>query len=111
MAHAYAKPFYDSNAWQSCRKSYIAKRVAADGGLCENCHQRIGYIVHHKIMIDESNVNDVNITLNQDNLQYVCKYCHDRMENHFVKRGGQKNFCVFDENGQPIVGVFSDEKN
>lgn len=106
MAHAYAKPFYDSTAWISCRKSYIAKRVSIDGGLCESCHQRIGFIVHHKIMIDESNVNDVNITLNQDNLQYVCKYCHDRMENHFIGKGrGLFSRCEFDENGQPIVGV------
>jgi len=111
MAHAYAKPFYDSDAWKSCRRSYIANRVSIDGGLCESCHQRIGFIVHHKVMIDESNINDVNITLNHDNLQYVCKWCHDRMENHFVKERGPKIRCEFDENGQPIVGVFSDEKN
>ena len=103
MAHSYAKPFYDSHAWQVCRKSYIAERIKIDGGLCEACHSRIGYIVHHKIMIDESNVNDVNITLNQDNLQYVCKYCHDRMENHFVRSKGTQIRYEFDKNGQPIV--------
>ena len=109
MAKPYAKPFYDSPAWQACRRSYIAKRVQLDGGLCEACHQRIGFIVHHKIMIDESNINDVNVTLNQDNLQYVCKFCHDRMENHFIKSKRANIRYVFDEKGQPIVGCFSEE--
>ena len=104
MAQPYAKPFYDSPSWQNCRKSYIAKRIQIDGGLCESCHQRIGYIVHHKEAINESNVNNVNVTLNHDNLQYVCKYCHDRMENHFVKERGTKVRYLFDKNGQPIVG-------
>ena len=104
MAKPYAKPFYDSPAWQACRKGYIAKRIKEDGGLCEACHDRAGYIVHHKIMIDESNINNVNVTLNYDNLQYVCKRCHDRMENHFVRSRGVQVRYVFDENGQPIVG-------
>ena len=102
MAHPYAKPFYDSLAWQNCRKSYIANRIKIDGGLCEECHSRIGFIVHHKEAINESNVNDVNVTLNHDNLQYVCKYCHDRMENHFVRKKDVQIRYVFDENGQPI---------
>ena len=103
MAHSYAKPFYDSLAWQRCRKSYIANRIKIDGGLCEACHSRIGFIVHHKIMIDESNVNDVNVTLNHDNLQYVCKFCHDRMEGHFIKSNEQKIRYIFNRDGQPIV--------
>ena len=105
MAKEYARSFYGSRSWQRCRESYIANRIKIDGGLCESCHMRIGFIVHHKQMIDESNVNDVNITLNHENLQYVCKYCHDRMENHFVReREGPKREVFFDKNGQPIVG-------
>jgi 5-methylcytosine-specific restriction endonuclease McrA len=106
MAHEYAQPFYNSRAWQSCRASYIANRIKIDGGLCEACHERIGFIVHHKVMIDETNINDVNITLSHDNLQYVCKYCHDRMDNHFVRnKRGPKIKVLFDENGQPIVPI------
>ena len=103
MAHEYARPFYNSRAWQACRESYIAKRVSIDGGLCEECQGRIGFIVHHKVMIDESNVNDSNITLNHDNLMYVCKQCHDRFENHFVKSNGTRIRYEFDKNGQPII--------
>lgn len=103
MAHAYAKPLYDSPAWQNCRKLYIANRIKIDGGLCEECHSRAGYIVHHKIMINESNVKDPNVTLNHDNLEYVCKYCHDRMENHFVKSDNRAVRYSFDEKGQPYI--------
>ncbi len=51
MAKDWAKAFYKSAAWQKCRDSYIAKRIAADGGLCEECQEELGYIVHHKIRI------------------------------------------------------------
>ena len=105
MAHQYARPFYDSLAWKRCRASYIQKRIKIDGGLCEACHLRIGYIVHHKTMIDETNVNDVEVTLNHDNLQFVCKACHDRMENHFVRSSSTKVRYEFDQFGQPIVAV------
>lgn len=103
MAHAYAKPLYDSPAWQKCRALYIANRIKIDGGLCEECHSRAGYIVHHRIMINESNVKDPNVTLNHDNLEYVCKYCHDRMENHFVKTNNRAIRYCFDEKGQPYI--------
>lgn len=103
MAKEYSRPFYNSPEWAACRQAYIKQRVKIDGGLCEECRLRIGYIVHHKTAIDESNVNDPNITLNHDNLEYVCKYCHDRMENHFIKTKSQKVRYVFDEKGQPSV--------
>ena len=107
MAKGYAKPFYDSPGWAACRRSYISKRIKIDGGLCEACHSRAGYIVHHKIMIDESNVNDPNITLNENNLQFVCKPCHDRMENHFVKSKRADIRYMFDDFGQPYIPSFS----
>lgn len=103
MAKEFSRPFYSSAAWLACRQSYIAERIKADGGLCEECRLRIGYIVHHKINIDESNVNNPEITLNHDNLQYVCKYCHDRMENHFVKGSRVEVRYVFDDFGQPYM--------
>jgi 5-methylcytosine-specific restriction endonuclease McrA len=103
MAKTFSTPLYNSTAWQNCRRLYIAKRIKIDGGLCEECHSRIGYIVHHKILIDESNVNDPNITLNHDNLEYVCKQCHDRFPEHFVKSKRHKVICEFDDFGQPYV--------
>ena len=104
MAKEYARPFYDSHAWKSCRQSYIAERIKIDGGLCEECRYRIGFIVHHKTKIDESNVNDVNVTLNHSNLEYVCKRCHDRFEDHFVRKNqGAIIRYEFDDFGQPYI--------
>ena len=59
MAKEFAKPFYKSVRWQRCRDAYI-KSV---NGLCENCLVKgkivPGYIVHHKIELDEINITGV----------------------------------------------------
>ena len=103
MAKDYSRPFYSSPAWLACRQAYIAERVKIDGGMCEECRQRIGLIVHHRTAIDESNINDVNVTLNHENLEFVCKQCHDRFPNHFVRSKSREVRYVFDDFGQPII--------
>lgn len=37
-----------------------------------------GYIVHHKEYITPGNISNPNITLNLDNLEYVCEDCHNK---------------------------------
>nr|DAI75605.1 MAG TPA: HNH endonuclease bacteriophage, HNH Endonuclease, DNA.52A [Caudoviricetes sp.] len=103
MAKAFAIGFYKSKKWQDCRQSFIAERMLVDGGLCQLCKERHGYIVHHKIMIDESNVNNPDVTLNHENLMYVCKKCHDNLPGHGIGCEPKKYF--FDESGmlQPII--------
>lgn len=100
-ARAFAKKFYKSTKWLKCRASYIAERRAIDGGLCERCRQVMGYIVHHVIWLTPENVNDPEITLNHDNLEYVCLDCHNRIEE------GER-YCLFDERGQ--VMAFDDRQ-
>lgn len=95
----YAKGFYKSARWKKCRQAYIATRIMIDGGLCEECHEVIGYIVHHKKYITPENINDPDICLNFDNLEYVCKTCHDKFEGHGLNKGDTS--IEFDENGQP----------
>lgn len=77
----YARAFYKSRAWLKCRDSYI-KSV---GGLCERCLAEglivPGYIVHHKCYLTPENIKDPSITLNFDNLEYVCQPCHNAI--HF----------------------------
>ena len=103
MAKDWAKAFYNSPAWRAVRQSYISERVSIDGGLCEVCHQRLGYIVHHKKKLTPLNVYDPSIALNKENLSYECKYCHDREEGHYIGPGGAKiSTCVFDSFGNPI---------
>lgn len=106
MAKEYAKAFYRSKKWNNCRTSYISNRILIDGGLCEECHKAAGYIVHHKITLTELNINDADISLNHNNLEYVCKACHDLFEGHGLKGRGRsdnnKPLFVFDDDGQPI---------
>ena len=102
MAQEWAKSFYNSIKWLRCRNAYIQQRIVADGGLCEECHNEPGYIVHHKIALTASNILNPEVSLNDDNLEYVCKDCHDQFEGHGIRRHGAAALCRFDESGQPI---------
>lgn len=104
MAKEFAKAFYKSREWRRCRESYIAKRIAADGGMCEICHERLGYYVHHKILLTPDNITDPMVTLNHELLEYACKHCHDREEGHFLaqEKRKEKRYC-FDESGNPVL--------
>ncbi|MGF3113133.1 HNH endonuclease [Facklamia sp. P9177] len=54
-------------------------------------------MVHHKIWLSDDNLDDLSITLNEDNLQAVCHDCHNRI--HFGSKA-VINGLEFDENGQ-----------
>lgn len=97
----FAKKFYKSAAWKKCRAAYIKHRIMVDGGLCEVCREKLGYIVHHKERLTPENIHNPKITLSFDKLQYDCKDCHDREEAHpFIADKEVK--CQFDESGNPI---------
>lgn len=68
-----AKKFYNSKEWKKCRASYIPKVF----GLCEKCGEP-GVILDHITEINIDNVNDPEITLNHDNLQFLCVPCHNK---------------------------------
>ena len=72
--------------------------------MCECCHEQLGYIVHHKILLTPQNIKDPNISLNWEHLSYECKNCHDEHDGHGV---GQKEsaVCCFDEDGNP-TGIY-----
>lgn len=97
MAKKWAEAFYNSKAWQRCRATLISNRVNLDGGLCEICHEVPGYIVDHIQELTPENIDDPNVTLNLDNLQYVCKKCHDKKHGYFC---GNERGYFFDDDGQ-----------
>lgn len=73
----FAERFYSSKAWQKCRASYM-KKV---GGLCERCLKKGLYtpavIVHHKVWLGPENIGDPSVTMNFDNLEALCRNCHE----------------------------------
>ena len=101
MAQEWAKWFYKGKAWQRCRWSYIQSRMMIDGGKCEVCKDRQGYIVHHIEGLTRTNINDPEVSLNHENLSYECKLCHDMNDGHGLNKA-LKPLCTFDSNGQPI---------
>lgn len=92
---AEARRFYNSTRWKRCRESYINKVH----GLCERC-EKTGYIVHHKVYIDISNIHDPYVTLNHENLEYLCTRCHNF--EHFGEREPIREGFGFDVEGNLI---------
>lgn len=94
----FAKAFYYSVAWKRTRAAYAKSK----GGLCELCLERglynPGEIVHHKVVLNESNINDPSVTLNFQNLQLLCRECHAK-----VHGNRQAQRFSFDENGCLLV--------
>lgn len=95
MAREFAKAFYKSKAWRTCREGYI-KSVY---GLCERCGQP-GDEVHHKIRLTPSNINDPNVALNWDNLELLCMSCHSK--EHMGNDSATKEGLAFDKDGNLI---------
>ena len=93
MAKPFAIQFYKSKAWQDCRAAYI-KSVF---GLCERCG-RPGWIVHHKEKLTPVNINDPNVTLSFENLEYLCQDCHNREHGGASTADG----LIFDERGDLV---------
>lgn len=94
------KQFYKSGPWKKARQAYIDKRMAIDGGLCELCGEEPGLIVHHyKIWLDDINCNDSQVSLNEDNFQYVCQMCHNKERDPRTATPGR---CLYGPNGEII---------
>lgn len=79
-----------------------------DNYLCAKCG-RPAEEVHHKIHLDESNINDLKVCLNPDNLICLCKECHfkqhvdDKFNGMRKKQASKDNYKYeFDENGYLI---------
>lgn len=95
IAKSFSKTFYKSKAWQRCREGYIQSVF----GLCERC-QKPGLIVHHKELLTPMNINDPNITLNWNLLEYLCLECHNK--EHTQKYYNTANGLMFNDDGELI---------
>ena len=72
----FAKQFYLSQSWRDMRE-YIIKR---DHYLCQDCLNKGLFTpaeeVHHIRPLTPKNINDTDITLNEENLVSLCRECH-----------------------------------
>ena len=83
--------FYTSWTWRKCRKAFAKSK----GMLCERCLKR-GVIepgskdrpldVHHKIPLTPENVKNPDIALGWNNLELLCKTCHEQEKERRAKR-------------------------
>ena len=88
---AEVEAFYVSWTWRRCRKAFADSK----GNLCERCMKR-GRInagskdrpleVHHKIPLTAENIHDQKVTLNWNNMELLCKDCHDEERERKQKR-------------------------
>ena len=58
-----------------------------------------GEIVHHKIELTPENIDDPGITLNWDNLELLCRFCHSEV--HDVRKKSRR-FSI-GPNGEVII--------
>jgi len=81
MAQEYAKDFYLSTTWRAVSNAYRVNKVYT----CEEC-RAYGYVVHHIKYITPQNIDDPDVTLNENNLMLLCNECHNRI--HHRRSGG-----------------------
>lgn len=78
--------FYRCKEWRRLLEGLKLERVNDEGQvICEYCGKPIvrayDIIGHHKVELTEDNVNDVNISLNPDNVEFVHHRCHNYIHN------------------------------
>lgn len=103
MARDFAEAFYHSAQWRHCKETFISIRHAADGGMCERCHHEPGKIVHHRTHITPDNIGDPDITLNLDNLMYVCINCHNIIHGYAPDLPDRMIRYEFAPDGSPVA--------
>lgn len=68
--------------------------------MCEHCKEVHGYIVDHIVEITPQNIDNPDITLNHENLQYLCLPCHNTKT--FGKAVLIREDVMFNEHGDLI---------
>lgn len=92
----WAKEFYHSKEWRSTRKKFLYSRQ----NVCERCGE-IAKIAHHKIYLTRYNINNLEISLNWDNLEALCQECHNTEHLKKIK----KRRYSFDNEGNLILNA------
>lgn len=97
---------YKSKEWQKLLEELKLERTNQEGHLiCEYCGKEIvkayDCIGHHKIPLNNANVNDYNISLNKDNIMLIHFKCHNAVHHRFGYELPKKVYIVY---GSPCSG-------
>lgn len=91
-----------------CRKDYLDLAQACkikSGGVCAKCGGVFDISElrpHHKVELTLDNIDDVNVTLNPDNIEVLCRDCHNAAHKRFGYAVGAKHvYLVY---GSPCAG-------
>lgn len=100
--------FYKSHKWENFISALRAERTDANGFIiCEKCGKPIlkayDCIGHHITELTDSNVDDVTISLNPENIQLLHFKCHNEVHERFGYNGRQQQ-SVFIVYGAPCSG-------
>jgi len=90
--------FYNSSQWRKVRNVMISK----SHGICSRCGKTFNsrdLIVHHKISLNEDNINNPEVSLNLNNLEVLCWDCHNSTHS---KNEDMNRAMVFDDKGNII---------
>lgn len=103
MAKDFSKRFYNSKSWQNTRNAFFKSKY----GICELCGKP-GEEVHHVQPITPDNINNSDITLSWNNLQLLCRSCHELIEE---KAKATVDGLKFSEDGQLVEEIRNDNIN
>ena len=100
------KTFYRSKEWENLIAILKLERVNPEDGLiyCEHCGKpaihKYDIIGHHIEELTEANVNDLDISLNPDNIALIHFGCHNEIHLRF----GYEQQKVYLVHGAPLSG-------
>ena len=87
--------FYHSTAWKKLSRAFLLTK----NYLCERCGKP-AEIAHHRRYLTAENLFDPTISLNPDNLEALCRDCHNA--EHFGRGGATAAGLTFDANGNIV---------
>lgn len=107
--------FYKSKEWSDCKAQVLHERLKEGVVYCECCHKPIlssfnpngknnkgAMVFHHKIFLNNQNVNDPSISINPKNIAVLHWACHNEVHNRF--NGSKPERKVYIITGAPCSG-------